>query len=156
MSIVTPRFSQFPSPFIRMQGETSAPSTGPEEQRQHGKWKAGSEPHSLLFQNKIPTIYSELLCPSVPTHKETGNFRGKNGGLVSYMMAQEAMGVAEGAGRRRELAWPQSSGGTTPLFLFSEEVIRQEKVLLPWKTTCEEKVGLQSVKTARGALAPSH
>lgn len=78
-------------------------------------------------------LLKNLLCPSVP-HKETGNFRGKKMGAQFLTWWPREAGVAEGAGRR--LAWPQSSGGTTPLFLFSEEVIwEQEKVLLPWKTT---------------------
>lgn len=81
-------------------------------------------------------LLKNLLCPSVP-HKETGNFRGKKMGAQFLTWWPREAGVAEGAGRR--LAWPQSSGGTTPLFLFSEEVIwEQEKVLLPWKTTCGE------------------
>ena len=77
---------------------------------------------------------------------------GKKGAPASYMVAREA-GVTKGAGRR--LAWPQSRGGATPLFLFSEEVTwEQGKVVAPWKTIWGEGWGSRPWRLSSGLLHP--
>lgn len=60
-------------------------------------------------------LLKNLLCPSVP-HKETGNFRGKkNGGLVSYMVAQGGWGC-RGCWQEVSLA-PELRRDHSPVFV---------------------------------------
>lgn len=60
-----------------MQGEVSASSTGPEEQRQHGNWSRVMNPLLSTFSKQDSDhLLKDLFCCCVP-YKETGNFRGK-------------------------------------------------------------------------------
>ena len=53
---------------------------------------AGSEPLTLLFQNKIPTIYSRTYFVLLSHTKKQETSEGKKGAPVSYMVAQGVWG----------------------------------------------------------------
>lgn len=94
---------------------------------------AGSEPLTLYFQNKTPTLYSRTYFVLLFHPKKQETSEEKKGAPVSYMVAQGGWGCRE-CWQEVSLA-PELRRGHSPV-LFSKEVIwEQEEVVLPWKTT---------------------
>ena len=117
-------------------------------------WKVerAVNPSLSTFKTRLRPFTQELTLSFCSIQRNRKLQRKKKGPQFPTWWPREA-GVAEGAGRR--LAWPQSSGGATPLFCSQRRSSgSRRRWFFPGKQL-EEKVELQSVKTALRALAPS-